>query len=190
MDNDNHELDDAAMESDQEEDVDYHDWEGRWRNVHSLIERTGPFVAEGFVPGDNPKAALNLIKILVIGAGGLGCELLKDLAMAGFRDIHVIDMDTIDLSNLNRQFLFRIADVGKSKAEVAAKFVMNRVPGCTVTPCPLPNCTTYLEMEERLGPRINHPLSNPVWLLYWPPSAQDQVHAAGIQVAAGTGSGS
>lgn len=58
-----------------------------------------------------------------MGAGGIGCELLKNLLLTGFGEIHIIDLDTIDLSNLNRQFLFRYEHIKKSKALVRVALV-------------------------------------------------------------------
>ena len=68
----------------------------------------------------------------MVGAGGIGCELLKNMALVGFRDIELIDLDTIDVSNLNRQFLFRPQHVGMSKATVAAEAAMSFNPDCKV----------------------------------------------------------
>uniref|UniRef100_A0A8W4FMN6 NEDD8-activating enzyme E1 catalytic subunit n=1 Tax=Sus scrofa TaxID=9823 RepID=A0A8W4FMN6_PIG len=111
------------------------DWEGRWNHVKKFLERSGPFTHPDFEPStESLQFLLETCKVLVIGAGGLGCELLKNLALSGFRQIHVIDMDTIDVSNLNRQFLFRPKDVGRPKAEVAAEFLNDRVPNCNVVP--------------------------------------------------------
>ena len=67
-------------------------------------------------------------KLLVVGAGGIGCELLKDLALSGFRHVQVIDLDTIDVSNLNRQLLFRSQHVGMAKCTVACQVATDMVP--------------------------------------------------------------
>lgn len=71
-------------------------------------------------------------KILLVGSGGIGCELLKNLALSGFRNVEVIDLDTIDVSNLNRQFLFRSQHVGMPKCVVASEAAMRMVPPLTV----------------------------------------------------------
>ncbi|XP_067417341.1 ubiquitin-like modifier-activating enzyme 7 [Emydura macquarii macquarii] len=74
----------------------------------------------------------------VVGAGAIGCELLKNFAMIGLAageggSITVTDMDTIQRSNLSRQFLFRPRDQDKLKAEVAAAAVRQMNPSIRVT---------------------------------------------------------
>ena len=72
-------------------------------------------------------------KVFLVGAGAIGCEMLKNWAMMGLGSgpegkIIITDMDSIEKSNLNRQFLFRTYDVGKNKSEVAAAVVQNMNP--------------------------------------------------------------
>ncbi|CAL9092134.1 unnamed protein product [Musa textilis] len=83
---------------------------------------------------DSKTEAIKRAKVLMVGAGGIGCELLKTLALSGFQDIHIIDMDTIEVSNLNRQFLFRQSHVGQSKAKVARDAVLRFMPQICITP--------------------------------------------------------
>jgi adenylyltransferase/sulfurtransferase len=60
-------------------------------------------------------------RVLVVGAGGLGAPLLQYLAAAGIGTLGVIDHDTVDLSNLQRQVIHRTSDVGTSKVESARR---------------------------------------------------------------------
>ena len=65
-------------------------------------------------------------KVLIIGIGGLGCPLLTYLAVSGVGTIGVADPDKVEISNLNRQTLFSINDIGKYKVD-QAKLSINRI---------------------------------------------------------------
>lgn len=76
-------------------------------------------------------------RVFLVGAGAIGCEHLKNLAMLGMGSkgmIYVTDMDSIEHSNLNRQFLFGVADVSTMKSEVAAREVKKLNSEINVTP--------------------------------------------------------
>ena len=59
--------------------------------------------------------------IMIIGVGALGCEIAKDFALMGIGKLILVDLDTIETSNLSRQMLFKPGDEGRPKAEVAAE---------------------------------------------------------------------
>ena len=69
--------------------------------------------------GPEGQQALLAGRVLLIGAGGLGCPLAQYLAAAGVGRLGLVDFDVVDLSNLQRQVLYGTADIGRPKAEVA-----------------------------------------------------------------------
>src|ERR1700738_3923396 len=85
-------------------------------NVSIKYDDTEPALRSMY--GDDLYQRMHDCNILVVGAGGIGCELLKSLVLSGFRKIEIVDLDVIELSNLHRQFLFKQHHIGKSKALV------------------------------------------------------------------------
>ncbi|KAJ3130581.1 hypothetical protein HK100_007942 [Physocladia obscura] len=95
----------------------------------------------------------------LVGAGAIGCEMLKNWAMLGLGSgpngyIYVTDMDTIEKSNLNRQFLFRPKDVGKLKSECAAAAVAAMNPDLS---------GKIKSFADRVGPETEYIFGDDFW---------------------------
>jgi adenylyltransferase/sulfurtransferase len=101
--------------------------------------------------GELGQLKLKKAKVLVIGAGGLGCPILQYLSAAGVGTIGVVDDDTIEKSNLQRQILYSHDDIGDFKAEVAA----NKLAGLN----PYVNFEIYLQ-------RLNKEIAVELFLKY------------------------
>ena len=71
-------------------------------------------------------------KITIIGLGGIGCPAAQYLVSAGIKKIKLIDGDIIQKTNLNRQILYSIKDIGKSKVEIAKKKLNDINPECNI----------------------------------------------------------
>jgi ubiquitin-activating enzyme E1 len=99
------------------------------------------------------------LKQFLVGAGAIGCEMLKNWAMMGLGTgpngrIWVTDMDSIEKSNLNRQFLFRAADVGGMKSDCAARAVQRMNP----------DLVGHMEtLKERVSPDTEHVFNEDFW---------------------------
>ena len=99
------------------------------------------------------------INEFLVGAGAIGCEMLKNWAMIGLATgpkgkISVADMDQIEKSNLNRQFLFRPKDVGKLKSECAAEAVQAMNPDLK---------GKFVILPDRVGAESEHIFNENFW---------------------------
>lgn len=91
------------------------------------------YYGQRLIFGDDFQEKLSKSKVFIVGSGAIGCEHLKNFSMMGIGNIIITDMDTIEKSNLNRQFLFRISDIGKFKSEIAAREINKINPLIKVT---------------------------------------------------------
>jgi hypothetical protein len=98
--------------------------------AHEVLKRGGKFspldqlwrLDEPVLPQQAMEREQKVLRLLVVGAGAIGCELLKILAQQGeLADVTVVDPDCIEQTNLSRQLLFRAGDIGANKARVAAR---------------------------------------------------------------------
>ncbi len=95
-------------------------------NEKEIARYNRHLILPGF--GMEAQEKLKKAKVLVVGAGGLGCPILQYLTAAGVGEIGIIDFDVVDESNLQRQILFSVHDIGKSKAEIAATKLSEQNP--------------------------------------------------------------
>ncbi len=82
--------------------------------------------------GEEGQEKLKNARVLVVGAGGLGSPISTYLAIAGVGKIILADFDTVELSNLNRQFLHHEKDIGRTKIESAKEKLLSMNPGIEV----------------------------------------------------------
>jgi molybdopterin/thiamine biosynthesis adenylyltransferase len=81
---------------------------------------------------DEPDPRLGPSRVLVVGVGGLGAPAAAALAAAGVGTLGLVDPDTVEVSNLHRQPLYRTADIGRPKVEAAGERLRARHPGLRV----------------------------------------------------------
>ncbi|MDG1980231.1 MAG: HesA/MoeB/ThiF family protein [Flavobacteriaceae bacterium] len=78
--------------------------------------------------GEAGQQKLQEAKILVVGCGGLGSPIAVYLGASGIGKLHLIDFDTVDISNLHRQVFYSLKDIGKLKSECLSNFIQQRSP--------------------------------------------------------------
>ena len=96
--------------------------------------------------GMDGQKRLKNAKVLVVGAGGLGSPALMYLAAAGVGTLGIVEFDTVDESNLQRQIIHGQSDIGRSKAVSRAESIARDQPATSTS-----SCTRAARLEQRAG---------------------------------------
>ena len=109
------------------------------------------------VYGNEVQRKLHEVRTFIVGAGALGCEFIKAFALMGvgcstLGKVSVTDNDNIEVSNLNRQFLFRKSNIGSSKSQVACKIALEINPSLNV-----------YDYQTRVGPDTESLFNDKFW---------------------------
>ena len=90
-------------------------------NDHELEKYSRQIILNEVGPEGQQK--LKKASVLIIGIGGLGSSVIQYLNAAGVGKIGIVDYDKVELSNLNRQLIYKDSDIGKSKVDVAKNYI-------------------------------------------------------------------
>ncbi|KAK7398140.1 E1 ubiquitin-activating protein [Neonectria punicea] len=129
------------------------------RSVELCKPRNSRYDGQIAVFGTEYQEKIGNLKQFLVGAGAIGCEMLKNWAMIGLGagpegKIWVTDMDSIERSNLNRQFLFRADDVGHMKSDCAARVAQRMNP----------ELEGHIEtFKERVSPETENVFNETFW---------------------------
>lgn len=100
----------------------------RWSRNFDFFNALAPFGANKY---EYQNKIFNA-KICLLGCGGLGSHILYELSAIGIQNITIVDFDKIELSNLNRQILYKEVDIGKTKVNTAKERILEFSPKMTV----------------------------------------------------------
>ena len=124
-------------------------------NSLEKIENTR-YIEQAQIFGQEVQNKLSSLNIFLIGVGAIGCEYLKNFAMMGISTkpgtLTITDYDKIEISNLNRQFLFRENDIGKYKSEVAFNYIKE-----------MNNSTNIITHKNFVGPETENIFTDQFW---------------------------
>jgi adenylyltransferase/sulfurtransferase len=93
-----------------------------------MIKRDKYFRKQIELWGKERQNLLQTRKIVIIGAGGLGCSLAYSLGTSGIGEIDIVDFDKVSIDNIHRQIVFTLQDIGKYKSEIIVESIKSKNP--------------------------------------------------------------